>query len=320
MEYKKYNGIEIPDVSKFQPTPRTFLNADIFTNYIDFLLVFHNVCKFNSGVVDHYFLEIDITTLMYKISNDFYINMSLCHNRYIIIPIHLRVPNTDRTLDYTTVGHSNFVIIDRKSKIIELFEPHGVGLMGIDTDTVIETTIHNIFPVYSSFNFTNMSSLCYAGIQGDNNLCLAWSLLLIDIKLLNDDIDSPYIISLIKSMGENVDLYLRKYIGGIEQFPLQPKTFSEYQTGHVIKNDNILRLHDVIPHTVILGRINTLLSEYQQVVYDINLIRLFETDIYDEKTKSLQLESKLILQELMIYNDFPDFNNILLDFFKKTVC
>ena len=267
--YLYYNNLKYPNVNNYNQTTEFLLNTGIFVNYINKL--FKNrksVCSFTPNTIEQHFIQIDVLNLTYKISNNFHHYLDSCYKkntRFFIIPINLRFPNTfENETNQQTVGHSNLIIIDNQNSTIEFFEPHGVQYYGevhkqllYDTEKLIEKVILNILPSqFSLYTFTNVYKVCpYVGIQQNDEFCLAWSLFLVELKLLNPNMETSYIVTIISSWNREFTLdYIKKYIGYIETLNLPNKIPMAFPY-HYIN----LHLSDIINPELIKQRIIYLL-------------------------------------------------------------
>jgi len=326
--YNYYNNLKYPNVNDFYPTVNYSLNSDIFVNYINRL--FKNrksVCSINTDTINQHFIEIDVVDLTYKMSNNFYHQLNKCKSknvRFIMIPINLRLPNTfeNNLIDFKTTGHSNIIIIDNHNFTIELFEPHGKEYYGhlhynllFDIEKLIYTVILSILPTESAFyTFVNVYESCpYLGIQKDDSFCLAWSLFLAELKLLNPNINTTYIVTIISSWSRDFSInYIKKYIGYIETLNLQNNklisAFSDYSIN--------LNLSDIINPELIKQRILYLLNTYTNINNEIKYNYIFSSPFSENKKNPvLKLKEKLIFNELTSYQTLPEFHNIFLNYF-----
>lgn len=301
-------NINLPVVFSDQSTKLDYLPTFLFTHYLDNLFNTYNICKYDyDNIIEHYFLEINVYDLTYKISNNFYTKILHCQEPIIIIPINLQFINMieDNTTDNTIlIGHANLIIIDKIKGVIELFEPHGtnfnhVNNLQYNTELLIEKTIKNIFPLYNHFVFHNVFTYCYLlpGVQGDDSYCLAWTLLLLELKILNPTVETSELLNIIRKMGYNNAIdYIRRYIFKIEStHTINLKKTSEYPV--YILN---LQLTDIIDKSQLYKRIFKLLNLYKQNV-KLNNIK----------------NNHIIFRELSYYMNIPDFNTLLIKFFKK---
>lgn len=300
-------NINLPVVFSDQSTKLDYLPTFLFTHYLDNLLDNYNICKYDyDNIIEHYFLEINVYDLTYKISNKFYTKLINCQEPIIIVPINLQFINmieNNTTTSNILVGHSNLIIIDRIKGVIELFEPHGANFkhsnkLQYNTELLIEKTIKNILPQYNDYVFRNIFTYCYLlpGVQGDDSYCLAWTLLLIELKILNPTIETSELLNVIRKMGYNNAIdYIRRYIYKIEStHTIDLKDTSEYPI--YILN---LKLTDILDKSQLYKRIFELLNLYKQNV-KLNNIK----------------NNHIILRELSYYMNIPDFNTLLIKFFK----
>jgi len=214
------------------------LDTEVFTKYLDLLFQKKNkdiyVCSTNLVALNEYFIEVNISEGTYKISNyllTLYNQCSKIRNiRFFIVPIFLIFPQVyngkeDSILQST--GHSNAILIDKKSKLVEWFEPHGEAYKGhflkFDTEKILKSILNDIFPgIDNAYTFNNALKSCdyLAPQKGDRDTyCLGWSLLYIELKLLNPTYSSYTIFKLFNERfytDEKRLTYIKQYIIYVE--------------------------------------------------------------------------------------------------------
>lgn len=319
-------GLSVPNVKQYIETKLTYLPSDIFVNYIDILFKKYSsfVCDVDIDKISEYFVEINVTNLSYKISNNFLLYLDTCkltNKEIFVIPINLRFPpNFETTNDSinNTSGHSNTIIIDNKHQTIEFFEPHGKIYNGskikFNTEKIIRNVISKILPMRSLvYEFTNVYNQCpYPGVQITNGdtFCLAWSLLFIEIRLMNRIYLASDIVSII-SKYKDLFKYIKKYITYItiqinNSKKLLKYSFNSYPSTYLFD----LTLNDITNNNDVINRIIFLLNEYNN-----NSIKLKFSTFQD--FKYLKNKQKIIFNELISFRNLNEFQDIFLNFFEN---
>lgn len=197
MTYRLKNGIKIPYVNSYGPTGMKHLTEDIFVKYLDTLMrrkISNSACSVTFTSSNEYFVKLDIPNLTVSFSNDIHRRFKECIQDpqivYFIVPFHIRFPTyygTDSEGD--RLGHANTVLIDKSEKTIELFEPHGQRFRGhplyIDTHLLVRETVKKVFPFTQDYSFRSAFDNCAIAPQRNDRFCLAWTLLYIELRLLN---------------------------------------------------------------------------------------------------------------------------------------
>ena len=105
------------------------------------------------------------------------------------------------------IAHANSIIIDKKKKLIELFEPHGKltksstmgGIVGahIRITNDIERFVKTHFPTYKYISPSKYlpSYGLQVKIDAYSGMCVTWNILYIQFKLLNPDISSKSLVT-----------------------------------------------------------------------------------------------------------------------------
>ena len=303
------NIMILPNLRRVAESNSSYLTMEIFLRYFDQLILdifdFNNkaVCYFKSLFISDYFITINFTTLKYKIPKALSLALSNCRTRFYIIPIALVV-------DYTDVGHANVVIIDRKLGKIEFFEPHGIRYRGgnfpYDMENQIKNLINILFPGNRGYTYKNVQSHCPVGFQmrqqmvdQDAGSCLAWSLLFIHVRLLNLNRDTDDIILYFHNNFTNAELniYIRRYIGFLEDFYKKSSVTSE------------LKLNPYAKHGLKLSN-----TEIQHIEYIIEqLINNYIMEITSIKPNNNKITE--IFEELITYHRYPRFNTLFMKIF-----
>jgi hypothetical protein len=297
--YKK-KQIILPNLHPAEESSSFYLEEYLFTIYFDNIIKktfnknINNICLFKSTYVSDYFIELDFLNFKYKIPNILLKSFKNCKNnndiRFYIIPLKLIFNYTD--------AHSNVIIIDNDKMRIEFFEPHGDSYKGssvpYDIETYIKKLIELIFPIRTVlYDFINVQKSCPIGLQTKQSIinpssgfCLAWSLLFINIRLINLNLNSDDIIDYFNSFSsEDLNIYIKRFIGFLEQSSqIITKTLPNYEMKiNLLESDKVK----------ISKRISELVNEY-----------------LNAKTEK---ESGEIFKELISYHNFPTFNELFFN-------
>jgi hypothetical protein len=272
--------------------------------------------------------------MTYKLSENFRRKLKQCAEEKIdllTIPITLCYPNVydlDSKQKFKTVKHSNMIIIDNINKTIEFFEPHGITYKGyvlqFDTEKIIKSFLSNIGDVileqFLLYKFKNVFDICpYTSIQRNiDTFCLAWSLLFIELKLLNPVVTANDIIINITKLEDNILLdYIKRYVSYVKstfKF-VEPVIIDAYPELPIMSLDNItnnfvdMNINDIVDNNALTERIKKLIDEFKKTELDILVKGL---DINERSDiKELKRKRKLIFNELASYSNFKDFYNLL---------
>jgi hypothetical protein len=327
------NKLSAPDVRNYKETSLKSLPSNIFVNYIDILLNTHSelVCNIDLPNINEYFIEINVTNLTYKISNNFLLFLKSCTKELFIIPINLRFPSTFETTQnpyINTDGHSNIVIIDNKYQTIEFFEPHGIQYNGsnilYNIQLIIENVMTEVLPLESRFyTFKNVYSQCpYFGVQTNDSLCLAWSLLFIELRLINrkylaEDIINIITTKLLDKKALTLQVYLSKYISyvldKINKLLSSKQNYQSYPSNYLFN----LNLNDIIVNPQqIRNRILLLLVEYNDISLQIKMDTILNNT--NDNIEIRKNKRKIIFNELISYKNLEEFQDIFLNYFEDT--
>lgn len=272
----------LPNLKMALPSKSYIVSTDIFTNYLDDLLINiqdENVCKFSSNIISEYFISIDFTKYEYKIPLTFQEYMKGCemtHKRFLILPILLTFKKN--------LSHVNVVLIDYIKQTIELFEPHGdhfisnTNIYDVPRHIKKVLEITNIVPSLL-FTFVNVQENIMFGVQALQNtcnpasgVCVAWVLIFIVIKLLNPATDTDYIVKyLLSHTPRELDQYVSKFIGYLELYYNKSnnkiyRNIEKYEI-NFSKHENILIGNQVLN---LLDKINTTnLLDFENTMQDI---------------------------------------------------
>ena len=297
------------------------LNTEVFTQYLDLLFQKEykdrSVCSTNLVALNEYFMEVNISEGTYKISNyllTLYHQCQMRNVRFFIMPIYLIFPQIYNGTEYSilqSTGHSNAIIIDTELKIIEWFEPHGEVYTGhlfltFNTEKIIKYILNEIFPGILNENFPGteqvykfknaLASCSYLAPQRDNRdtYCLGWSLLYIELKLLNPMLSSDIIFKLFDekfNTNEKKLIYIQQYIIYVENSVKQAvsKLHSLYKKGIAFNFDDIIINTNKLEERIIL------------------LLQLYKNETNLNKRSG-------IFYELMGYSKYSSFHNLLFVF------
>ena len=230
-------GLELPDLVNSTSNAQ-FLPNEQFLYYLEHVT---NDLYFKTGIVypmhsdTKSFVNVHFETMNIEVSNQLVKVLKEQTERFIVVPVALYFP--DITENYTTTsgqesrsGHANVIIIDNENKIIEFFEPHGQQFLGklgriIDIQYSLACFLATIDVKYTTFSFKNASS-CVLGIQEAQGIhedvghCLAWTMLFITLRLLNDDLDTQQILeNFTSNFGiSQQSIIIKRFISTIEDY------------------------------------------------------------------------------------------------------
>lgn len=336
MKYLDINNIKFPDITQYPLTDKLFLDNATFVNYIDTIFKKQNICTINLKEIDEYFIEVNLENLTYKISQKFTDHISKClikkNVEYLIIPIALAFPKdfedpiiNDQNTSYRSY-HSNVVIIDLFNNIVEFFEPHGIIYKGskiiYNTEFVITSMFMEIFSNIGNFTFKNVFNFCPnfgiwnrndVGIQQNDNFCLAWSLLFVELRLKNKNLTSETIINTLLSLPTNYTLdYIKKYISYIQTKPINKGSIFKSVLEIPIKiNNQKIIMSDVVLVNDITTRVNYLLNNYISLTETYKMSNELYLSVF---SININTKMKLLFNELLSYQSTPGFYDYILQF------
>lgn len=298
-------NVTLPNLYMIEESKSVYLDESIFTMYFDNIInktfnsKLNNVCLFKSVFISDYFITIDFVNFIYKIPNILKTLLDKCKKqdvRFYIIPIKL-------IFGYKS-AHSNVVIIDNNTLRIEFFEPHGDTFKGsiipYNIEYYIKKLIQNLFPIQIQlYDFINVQKSCPFGLQikqsfvnPTSGYCLAWSLLFINIRLNNLDLNSDDIIEYFDTFTSNdLNIYIKRFIAFLEKnIQIITKTLPNYEYTIDLLQDDTIKIRN---------RISELVQLY---------LRLENIDI-DVQTG--------IFEELMSYHNHPLFYSVFFQTINK---
>lgn len=315
--YDSNSNMMLPNLNLSEPSKSLYLSEDIFVKYFDVILLrnlqtFHdsslNMCPLKSLYITDYFITLDFVNFTYKIPEILKMSIESCkitHTRFYVIPLRLNI-------NYKS-AHSNLIIVDTEFGTIEFFEPHGNKFYGSEYELPyniekhIQNLIKKLFPIKSLFyNFRNVQNSCPRGLQAMQNLinpnsghCLAWSLLFIHLRILNLVFDTNYIIDYLhKNTPEQLDLYIRRYIGYLEN------------TSHLLEK----KLYPTVKYKMMLSTL-----ELDNIKNRIKFLLLHYSDLSStiNKTPDDFIKINKYFEELISYHKIQNFDNIFFKYFNK---
>ncbi|NBU33901.1 hypothetical protein EB118_02150 [bacterium] len=319
--YKLENGIRIPYVQIYEATKRRSFTEDIFVEYLDVLFrrkTSRSVCSQKMSSSNEYFVQLDIPNLTVKMSHGLRERFKKCiqdeDKWYFIVPFHIRFPtfysassvgeDDELNLGSPSVGHSNTVLIDKSTQQIELFEPHGDRFRGhpieINTKLLIHETVKKLFPFTQTYTFRSAFDTCNVAPQREDKYCLAWTLLYIELRLLNGNtkVSTETLFrqfnSIFISDAQRV-VYIQKYITMVTE-----------------RVKDIRKVYNAYPDYMLPFPI---LDPFipDNIAFTVRFLAL----LYKYKTVSNEVERKQILNEVVGYRRHSRFEKIFFDFFNN---
>ena len=197
-------------------------NINVFLNVLDIQNKIKNVTFFNE--INDSILQIEINNKKiypYFISeNEFKKHFNKCiknKNRFIPIPINSELPQGSSEIE----NHANMILIDKQSKNIEIFEPHGYKPKMSNLSQSV-TKYHNkikiiklyfkkLLPEYNLINVVDYikdKNSFQSKYDSNSGYCVTWSALYCHYRLLNSNIPIPMLIDYLYNLI-NINLLLR---------------------------------------------------------------------------------------------------------------
>jgi hypothetical protein len=234
-------GIILPNFKDLQPSKAQKLSLEKFAKYMDkiFLEDLTSVhpelgtCTLYSHFISDYYITIDFINFTYVIPNHIIDKLYECKTnrtiRFYVLPIMLKFNEKD--------SHANVLIVDNKTKTIEMYEPHGSKFLSkdifYDLEYHIKGLISHILSRRTHFIFKNVHYKCPIGFQTKQakfdkatGHCVAWTLFFIHVRLYNLDLNTTQIIDIFdKFEPEKLDTYIRQYMTLIEKETKNIKKF-----------------------------------------------------------------------------------------------
>lgn len=288
------SGILLPNFKELEPSTESTLSLDKFAKYMDKIFLqdltsIHpdiGTCTLYSHFISDYYITIDFENFTYIVPNHIIDKLNECKiNRNIqfyILPIMLKFNEHD--------SHANVLIVDNKTKTIEMYEPHGSKFLSKDIFYNLEYHIKHLIAYILSrrihFKFKNVHYKCPIGFQTKQiNInkntnkrtghCVAWTLFFIHVRLYNLNLDTTKIIDIIdKFEPEKLDTYIRQYMTLIDKETKGIKKF--YKDSYINFNlspQEITHVKNLIKEqiNIYLNNLHTNINLYKGAsFYDVN--------------------------------------------------
>lgn len=203
--HSKKSGIKIIDVpfSKRKSAGTNATLGNIQFKYQKYSNVFHFITKLNNKnvcLIDNLFLNLEIVEEMMSLypmeKISFYNRISECmKSKKRFIPIVLNLITNEG-------NHANILLIDKKDKLVELYEPHGSrpdksvlgGVKGAYNKKINEVKRFwkKVLPDFKVINVVDLKRGTHFQMEYDpdnhSGFCVTWSLLFLHYRILNPDI------------------------------------------------------------------------------------------------------------------------------------
>lgn len=253
-------------LQNLQPSSDNYLSDSHFLTHLSTLNTF--VENFFTIDLTNYTIKLPKLKLKLKLPCD-----------TIVIPV--RIISFDNL--YGTIGHTNVVVYNKLSCTINLFEPHGKEFMGynplkIDISGIIHYYINELLNVKATL-------FKVSGLQGKQNSvypnaghCTAWSLLYVEIKDLNLDLESKDPVFL--------DNFIRKYI------TLVKNSCTKLKLVQNIESKNLTKIKININQELIVNYIMYLFDQFH-----LNCDKLICNELLSFKYYYTELFNKLSLEQ-----------------------
>lgn len=305
-EYDPDLPIVLPNLHLAEESTSEYLDERWFAIYFDAIIgkIFStnkDICLFTSNYAIDYFIIIDFFNFKYYISELLAKSIEKCqdiNNRFYILPIKL---------NFNYIAHSNIIIIDNQKKTIEFLEPYGEFIdanLPYDTKRYVLQIIDMLFLAHPidlrTYKFINVQKNCPRGglqtiqskVNPGSGYCLAWSLLFINIKLYNLNVDSDYIIKyLLNSFSsDELNTYIKRFMGFVESSSSEIKLYQDTTT-------------PIIEYNIELSENDK--KKISKRIYDLVNKLKSSTITADERS--------LVNKELVSYHNFPKFQEVYFE-------
>jgi hypothetical protein len=313
------SGIILPNFQNLAPSKSSKLSLGKFAKYMDkiFLEDITSIhpklvtCTLYSHFISDYYITIDFNTFTYIVPNHILDKLNECkinkNVRFYVLPIMLKFNEDD--------SHANVLIVDNKTKIIEMYEPHGSQFLSknifYDLEYHIKQLISNILSSRLHFRFKNVHYKCPIGFQAkqakfnkSTGHCVAWTLLFIHVRLYNLDLSTTQIIDIFdKFEPEKLDKYIRQYMTLIDKETKYTKKF--YKDSYINfnltpKEEDYIKKLMIVKIREYFDNLDTNINSYSGIPFH---------------------EVNKIFKEFIKYSKFDFFHNLYFttveEFFKK---
>lgn len=241
------NVLNIPDLNKIKNAKEShsiLLSTTLILKYLNDLRRNKLTCtygKTDKMIFEDEIIMFDHISYTLKISKKMEDNLISCFkDDIIIIPIGITSPLL------SGIKHLNIILIDKKNKTFEYFEPLGknnsIFIPSIDVPGTIFNCISKILN-FKTYQFINASETCPIGLQEIDNpkeyRCGAWCMFILYLKIYNRNMNISMITNAITSnLNKYVKLsdVIKKFMSFIE---------IEYKDGIF---DNIINEYDLLKY------------------------------------------------------------------------
>lgn len=221
--YRKYNNFDIPFqfyyLSKAKTDEDNYNNYEINSDKTIFDII-KSYMQIIYELVPHVIIWRNATNYFTHTDLKFYVNrlISTSQKRFIYIKL---------TLINDVTMHANLLLYDKRTNILERFEPYG----NIPNDmNGLDNYLMGLFPkfIYKRFNgiahqtISNESNITYKKLGDPTGYCLAWTFWFLEKKLKYPDKTSEDIISenmeklTLKKSGSSFLDYIRTYASKLD--------------------------------------------------------------------------------------------------------
>lgn len=241
------NVLDIPDLNKIKNAKESqsiLLSTTLILKYLNDLRRNKLTCAYSNTdkmIFEDEIIMFDHVSYTLRISKKMEDNLKSClKDDIIIIPIGINSPLL------SNIKHLNIILIDKKNKTFEYFEPLGknnsIFIPSIDVPGTIYNCISDILN-FKTYQFINASDTCPIGLQEIDNpkeyRCGAWCMFILYLKIYNRSMSIPQITNVITSnLNKYVKLsdVIKKFMSFIE---------NEYKDGIF---DNIINEYDLFKY------------------------------------------------------------------------